>query len=313
MFIEDQERYKEFRLSQHTPENLIPRERIDGLLESLSSLKGIELPGNKSEVGIFKKGLRNAMCGNPISIYIGSCPDYSQTNGKYNHRSLGEEVPLLSKLHLESSLDALKIMDNFDVKYEMILMVADVEAIDEYFAERFTGGSEDEFIRRCEVSREKTSEAIEELKAKHDISGIVRSSSFFQEFGRTEFLRNMYSYQDALYRYYEQDPSFHFRVATDTLYRRELYQKMYPERFLSRSDKEKKEPTFLEERTMRTMAQYLALGKLISEKTGNNAIINHPTVNKPVYNSRNVLRLLDDDPKKIHPTIPILQMTTSVY
>lgn len=311
MSKEDHIKFRELKSSQITPESRIQNERLNKLMHSLSTIPHIELPVNKAETGILRKGLQKAMSQEQISLYIGSCPDYSHSNGKYDHQYLGEEIPLLSSLHLQISINTLKTLDFFGVDYEMVLMLADVEATDEYFVKKFANGSEQEFLRRCNVSKTKTALLIENIKLNYGILGTVRSSSFFQEFGRQNYINTMNSYLDSLYHYFENDSHFQSRVLTDTLYRDKLYEKMYPDyyqgsNYLAKTD-------FLNSRTLRTMAQYLALGKLISEKTANNAVIIHPTVNSNIINIRNRFRTSEESPQLQHPTIPILKMNKEVY
>ena len=140
----------------------------------------------------------------------------------------------------------------------------------------------------------------------------IRSSSFFAEFGRERFLDLQLRYSQVLASKFEEDDSFRQRVIIDTFGRDDLYRKMYPGIFNSRMTFGEREE-FLVGRTVRTMAQYLTLGRLIGENDGPVAIINHPTTNKNMYNSRGKFLLPEDDPRYPQSTVPIFTMTRKVY
>src|SRR3989344_1944306 len=280
------------------------RKVAEAIIEDLDKLPEIQLPDSKSERGIFKTGLIKAIGGDTLKFYIGSCPDYSHNGVRYTHEYLGDGVPLLTQYHLEVDQGIVSVFGGQGISCELILMVADVEAVDKIFCERFTAGDEAEFLARCKRSAAATQERLS--------SGSVRSSSFFDEFGRDRFLDLQRKYFGVLADRFESDGSFRHRVVTDTFGRDDLYKKMYPGVFNNGMTPGQREE-FLIGRTMRTMAQYLTLGRLVGEVDGPVAIINHPTTNKSIYNSRGKFLLPEDDPRYPQPTVPVFTMTRRVY
>jgi len=273
----------------------------------------LELPGSKSERGVLKNYIKNATDRKPIRFYVGSCPDYSHEGGKYTHKFLGSGVPLLTQCHLEVEERFFSVLRDLGIPFEYVIMVADVEATDGVFCQRFTGGNEQEFLARCRLSVEKTQELLLALAKKYQFSyGSLRSSSFFEEFGKEEFLFYQASYQELLARRFREDGSFRTRVIGDLIRRRELYQKMYPNIFGPEVPPQEKEE-FLVGRTLRTMAQYLTLGRLIAQRNDcHPAIICHLTTNLGMFNDRNKFRLKEDGAQP-QPTIPVFKMERTVY
>ncbi|MBU0569703.1 hypothetical protein KKB40_02890, partial [Patescibacteria group bacterium] len=100
----------------------------------------------------------------PLRIYVGSCPDYSHQHGFYTHDKVGDGVPLLTTVHLKHELELLTVLSKAEIPHEYVIMIADTEAIDEVFCKRFANGREDEFLKRCERSRQKTSEVLREAR-----------------------------------------------------------------------------------------------------------------------------------------------------
>ncbi|MBU0569971.1 hypothetical protein KKB40_04290, partial [Patescibacteria group bacterium] len=144
------------------------------------------------------------------------------------------------------------------------------------------------------------------------LRGNLRSSTFFTEFGRDTFMRFQLGYQKVLTHTYEKDTSFNTRVVGDIITRMDMYRKMYRGIINGMDSLERQK--FLAGRTMRTMAQYLALGRLIGEKTNEcfPVIICHPTQNIGLFNGRNKF-LLPSDGTFPQPTIPVIKMKKEVY
>ncbi len=281
------------------------RALVESILTEMRMVGEIDPPRNKSERNILKQGVGRAIGGEPFSFFVGSCPDYSEDGEKYTHESLGDDVPLLTRHHLEVDQPLLSVLKRHGIKAKIVIMVADVEATDEVFCERFTGGDQREFFLRCNSSVRKTAVAAASMG--------VESSSFFQEFGYDRFMEYQGKYQKVLQERYLQDSRFSFRVDTDTFSRFKLYRRMYPGIFNSARTDSSQRQTFLVGRTMRTMAQYLTLGRLIGASEHPVAIINHPTTNISVFNDRGKYLLSEDDPRYPQPTIPIFTMTRKVY
>lgn len=259
---------------------------------------------------MLKRHLQHATQDEPLTIYVGSCPDYSHKQGLYTHEALNGGVSLLTQTHLNENIELLEILDKSNIPYKYVIMIADVEATDEIFCQRFTNGDEEEFLARCEASRLQTEVALKEHGRELSLRGDLRSSSFFGEFGRERFMQFQRDYQQVLLDRYGKDSSFSMRVTGDTVARMDMYRKMYDSILKSMDDMETH--NFLVERTIRTMAQYLTLGRLIGESATHPAIIVHPTRNKGMFNSRNKF-LLSIDGSQPQPTIPVFEMKRRVY
>lgn len=280
------------------------------IIDDLAALDSVVLPKSKGEKRLLQLALRSATITEPLVIYAGSCPDYSHRNGKYSHETLGEGVPLLANYHLEAASKLLKVLEKYGVPYRYVLMLADVEASDEYFQRKFANGSEDEFLRKCSRSISVTTGRIAEITSALGLKGQLISSSFYEQFGKVDFLDYQRAYQVILKQRYLDDYSFRGRIDDDMCKRLGLYRKMYPE--VTRGYLGADQLEFLVDRTIRTMAQYLTLGRLIAQSYKYPMIVNHPTRNIGVFNDRNRFLLPEDGPQP-QPTIPIFEIKQEVY
>jgi hypothetical protein len=252
---------------------------------------------------VFRHYLSNASQGYPLTIYAGSYPDYSHDAVGYTFRGVGSGVPFLTKVHLESDVPFLQVLDLAGICYQYIIMVADVEATDKCFQQRFTDGDEKIFLGACESSRTETQVLLDTQRKQLGLIGPLKSSSFFAEFGRERFLRLQEAYEAKLQEKMVSDRHFEQRVTLDTLKRMEMYRLMYSDYISGEFMSPNQRNDFLMGRTMRTMAQYVVLGELISQ-VPNAIVINHPTTNIGFYNEKM---------GQIRQTIPIFEMKRRVY
>ncbi len=285
---------------------------INAVMGEFTQLPNHRAPQSKGEKRELQRALGSATVGNPLCIYVGSCPDYSYENGLYTHRSLGEGVPLLTQYHATQDTRLLTVLDRAGVPYRYTIMVADVEATDEVFARKFTSGDEEEFLGRCRGSVQSTGVLLEQVSAAQALNGELRSNSFFDEFGRDKVLSYQEQYLEVLRQRHEEDSSFRIRVSGDTSSRLEMYAAMYSGIIPQIGHLNEEQRQFLAGRTLRTMAQYLALARLIAEASPNAIIINHPTRNNGMFNDRNKFLLPTDGPQPQR-TIPVFEMTQEVY
>ena len=258
---------------------------------------GLMLPVGKKQQAEFFLKVAKQMSGttnNPLIFYAGSCPDYSfdERTGKYTHEFLGGGVPLLTRLHLDAFEGVARVLSAHGVAFEYRVKVADVEARDEVFANRYTSGSQDEFLALCQSSVRATRA---EIVNRFGNDQRFVSTSFFGEFGENVFMARQNHYQRKLECLSDEDGRFRARVTSETLARLGLYRHMYPE-----SDVD-----FLERRTMRTMAQYLALAELVRERSG--IVINHSTINRGLFNDNG---LLDES---VFGVLPVFRLERQVY
>lgn len=283
---------------------------IDIAIELLEQPQ-IALPRSKAERKQLQRAVNSATPEQPLAIYVGSCPDYSHEGGLYTHQALGDGVPLLTKYHIDAAKPLLKTLDSLETPYRYTTMVADVEGTDPYFCQRFAQGDEQGFLGRCADSVAATSAELKRIKDEHQFVGELNSSSFFQEFGREQFIALQSAYQEVLKGKHSQDGSFQSRVTGDIIGRMDLYTTMYSDIIRKFGVLTGENIQFLETRTLRTMAQYLALGRLISA-IPNAVIINHPTRNLGLFNDRNRYHLPEDGSKP-QLTVPVFEMKQAVY
>lgn len=282
---------------------------VRGQFGSLES-EHLSLPGNKSERRIFANYLATVSTNNPLTFYVGSCPDYAHNGQYYTHQGIGGNVPLLTLKHLASSKPLFEKLENARIPYEYVVMVADVEAMDQVFCDKFTQGNKDKFLDLCRSSVESTTAFIQQNFPGMQY-GKLRSSSFFAEFGQDCFMGTVQRYKELLHSNYEKHGSMHTRIYNDTYSRINMYQTMYDRVLPLMTNREKED--FLIGRTERTMAQYLALGRLISSQGKLSSIICHPTLNMGMFNDRNKLLLPEDSTRTPQPTLPIFAMNRRVY
>lgn len=151
-------------------------DRFDQTVRQIVALNGIAI--ERKFRAVLAESLRKATIQQPLRIFVGSCPDYSYRDGLYTHEGLGSGVPLLTLVHLEEGAGILKVLDNGGIPFEYVIMLADVEATDRVFCNKFSNGSEEEFLVKCAQSVEVTSRELSkpEYYYKH---GSLRASSFF--------------------------------------------------------------------------------------------------------------------------------------
>lgn len=198
----------------------------------------------------------------------------------------------------------LKVLTNFNIPFVYKFMLADIESDDEYFVNKFTNGDKAEFLRRVVESTKLTEEYL------HDIHNCMGSSTFTETLGLEDFFAYYKRYEIVLRARFEEDRSFNFRVVSDTSKRSLMYSHMYGEYIRSLDVIQKRR--FLIYRTIRTMAQYLAIARCAEDKFKYPIIINHPTTNNGLFNDRNRILLSSED-KPTHPAIPVFVITKEVY
>jgi len=188
---------------------------------------------------------------NPI-IIAPCCPDYGHENGRYNFRGLNGSVPLLATKHIEFLKKVVKIIP----KAKLILLVADLESEDEAIR-KAVKKTKSEFDRLIRESLEAIREAI-------------KKSCWNAEL-MTSMIPNLKEKEIEISKWIEKNEKFKSRLRIDTNSRSKMYWKINP----SFSYEEKLK------RTIRTAAQYLAFGELLSQKGC--IICNHTTVNLSWY------------------------------
>ena len=185
-------------------------------------------------------------------IIVPVCPDYSHHEGKYDFRTLNGGVPLLAELHV---LFLKEIVASIGSPL-VTLLVADHEADDPLLC-KVVGKSRAEFVSLIQSSVVELRKAVRDLGWKAEMMTTVIPTLVEQEASCAEWIRN--------------DPSFEQRTKGDTVQRSEMYLQL---------NSAMKANEMLE-RTIRTSAQYVALGRHAKEK--GMLVCNHTTTNLVWY------------------------------
>ncbi len=94
---------------------------------------------------------RTLASGSTVNIVALSCPDYASSGDVYTFEgTLGEGVPLLTKLHCDAIEQSIEHIDPGQINIE--LLIADIESENTSLVNLYTGGDYDEYKRRCDVS-----------------------------------------------------------------------------------------------------------------------------------------------------------------
>jgi hypothetical protein len=228
------------------------------LLEHIIRIANISGPYTQTKEGMQK--LAEILIQNPQPIIIApACPDYSHQNGQYDFEKLHSGVSLLAQLQIQYLQQILQIIPGC----KPIILLADGEV-------------EDEAIRRkLKESREgflkKVSNSLQATRAIAEPLGI-------QAEYMTAYIPNILAREKELAQVIEAAPGLRARVVHDTLKRRGMYRTIDP--CMSVEDETA--------RTLRTSAQYLAVGEYATQKSL--VVSNHTTTNLAYYlDTRNAL------------------------
>ncbi len=242
---------------------------VGAILRQTSELGLVSAPDHVALAGNIAQSL---VSGDKLKIFAPSCPDYKHDGSTYTFGELGNGVSLLGLYQIEFAEKLLKLLDVRGVPYDYTVLTADIEVED------------DAMLAKNQVTR---AEAIEKLKGTIKETGeygrllltpqngsTIRSVGFLEEF---EGFPEMQKKYEALIRQL-QNSSAAFRKDLERLHegRLGLYARLFP-------DANQAELLSLMPRTIKTMAQYAALGRLAREQ--NAVITSHRTLNIPAYNN----------------------------
>jgi len=217
-------------------------------LEQILELAG---PYSKSRKMLLRLGKILLAVSEP-AIIVPACPDYSHENGKYTFRSLRGGVSLLSEKHI----DFLKQINAILPEAKVLFLLADHEADDPELC-RVVGKTREEFANLVIESVRATRKRTEEFGWKVELMTVVIPNLIAEEARISEWIAN--------------NPEFTRRIVSETISRGEMYCK------ISRSFTQKEK----ELRTIRTAAQYLALGQFVARSS--HLVCNHTTTNLSWY------------------------------
>ncbi|MBI2575500.1 hypothetical protein HYV82_06470 [Candidatus Woesearchaeota archaeon] len=230
----------------------------------------------------------------PVQIMAPSCPDYKHDGSVYTFGGLGDDVSLLGTYQIEFAERFLPILDMHGIPYDLSVLTADIE-IEDDFTLTVNNVRHEEALRRVRATISATGEYLEALITPQNGSK-VRSAGFTDEFG--DFSARQEQYEAHIKNAMENDAKFRKFVNEVHEGRSGLYERLYHRSSLSE----------LLPRTIRTMAQYAALGDIARSR---NAIItSHRTLNVPAYNNP---KLALEKPCGTLIRVPVLNFDRRIY
>lgn len=186
------------------------------------------------------------LCG--AKIVAPACPDYSHDNGCYTFRSVGGGVSLLTNLHIEFLHQVQTIVPNCQIT----ILLADHEAKDQALCEAI-GLSQEEFSALI-------SESVENTKKKVFPFG-------WQVMAMTKMIEDLEKQERENIKLIRNNKGYSARITTDTIARIDMYRQINHNFSIEE----------MTERTIKTAAQYLAMGQFVAKH--NLIVCNHSTVN----------------------------------
>jgi hypothetical protein len=180
------------------------------------------------------------------------CPDYSHDGNRYTFQGLQGGISLLAEKHISFLRDISTLLPGTEITF----LYADHEADDAELL-RVTGKTKDEFTSLVRSSIVATEQRI--------------SSYGWTSCAMTDFMPDLVAEEERCYRWIAENPNFTQRIFSETVSRADMYLKI--SRTLTSSE--------MRERTMRTAAQYVAVGRFAAMRGC--MISNHTTVNLAWY------------------------------
>lgn len=182
------------------------------------------------------------------NILAPACPDYSHENGCYNFQSVSNGVSLLAGLHIKF----LRQVETIVPDCKITILLADQEAKDEALCQAI-GRSQEEFSKLISQSVEATFKLV--------------SPYGWQVLPMTGVIDTLMERERVNVELIRSNPQWRERINTDTIARFEMYRQIN-HRFSAEE---------MTERTIKTAAQYLAMGQFVAQ--ANMIVCNHSTVN----------------------------------
>lgn len=198
---------------------------------------------------IYKIGLVLMDCEKP-KVLVPVCPDYTHTNGKYDFRGINGGISLLAHKQ-EEFLEKIGAATPLEIHF----LIADQESEDRRIAEAI-GKTQSEF-------REMIESSVEAMARRFSPKG-------WNSGKMTSFAPDLASLETLLKKELSTGEQMD-RIRLDTLLRGVMYNKICD----TMAHEERVN------RTLRTAAQYLALGTIAAKRTA--LIANHTTVNLRYY------------------------------
>ncbi len=193
-----------------------------------------------------------ALLQDQVTIIAPCCPDFSHEKGIYTLKSVSGGVSLLAQKHIAF----LELIAGMLPEADVIVLLADQEANDKDLCHS-VGKTVEEFAALITQSIKKTAQLV--------------SPKRWKVFAMTEFIPDLADTESEMIDWIRSRCEFDSRLLLDTMARSDMYWKI--NRSFTTSQ--------MQERTIRTAAQYIALGKYVS--SCNYLVCNHTTVNLSWY------------------------------
>lgn len=231
--------------SMSTPYELdLALSKLEGLCETCGEFSGGRRMLQRIGASLLKR--------EQVTIVAPTCPDYSHKNGVYTFRSLSGGVSLLAEQHIRFLKRIVKFFEPVDVMF----LVADHEADDSELC-RVVGKSQDEFLELVLCSVEATRRVVEPLG--------------WTAYRMTSAIADLVEREQELVGSMSSNGKFSQRITAELAQRMSMYRKINPWFTIEQ----------MRERTIKTAAQYVALGNW-ADRNGF-LICNHTTTNLSWY------------------------------
>lgn len=225
-------------------------DRVEEVFNALQNI--LPMLGKQSHSRQMINSIGAVMLHDNVTVIAPSCPDYSHKDGIYTFESVRRSIPLLAQLHIK----LLGSLETYIPRLKCEIVVADQEADDEALCARIRM-SREEFKDCIRASVKATREYI--------------SGKSWRVSEMTHLLPDLLEISSKFSQEIRQNISLAQRIELDTIKREKMYLKIGVRDLES-----------MRERTIRTAAQYWALGYIASRDKF--LICNHETVNLSWYN-----------------------------
>ena len=225
--------------------------RVDITTDILSRMA--EICGEFSQTRKMLIRLGKSLLNGEARILVPVCPDYAHRDGKYTFDGLCGDIPLLAQKHI-AFLRRLQVVCP-TLNPQVLMLMADHEADDPALV-RTVRKSREEFLMLLNSSVEKMREAVVPMG--------------WQVEAMTKIIPSLVEDEERVYQEICANPAYRGRIISDTIKRMGMYVKYGN---LS--------PEEMEERTARTSAQYVVLGRYAAHHGF--MVCNHTTTNLSWY------------------------------
>ncbi len=232
----------EMALSQDARDAGLDKSRVRDVISRLPEL--VALCGSMTQTRKLAYRIGRSLLHNEPNIIVPVCPAYTHRRGKYTYQGVNGGIPLLARAHEPFLKQVLNFLPDSKVSF----LIADQEANSDALC-RVLGITSDEFRERVRRSS-------------------IRTRKAFEPYGwdvrfMTEAIEDWFEREESAMQWIRERPWFDRRIRADVIARTEIYKRIGYEE------------TEYYHRSVRTAAQYIALGMYCRERFW--LIANHET------------------------------------